>query len=274
MPIASILPISIVVAATALAAPQDAPASSPGDSWALQRAAEGDSVLAIAPFNNGITLVARCSFNSFSLLIDGLPPSDLEMGSERNVMMRIGEQVAQRGVWTSADARVAFSRTPAIAARKLRSGGRLEVIVPGADETSRRTRYVMDLSAESPNLTTTMEKCGLPLVDPRDDERLGDGGGIPMGLEWATRPIPEYPSATVHGTPPNGGVATLTCVIGPGGRLRDCDIESEFPANSGFGASARRAAAGARLKQSNEAKDAGAPFEGERVTFTMRFRMG
>lgn len=265
-----------VVATAALLLSASAPASgqardeAAGHDWVVKRTREPQSTIAIAAFNNGITLMGRCMHNSFSLILTGLPAAP-EPAISRHLILVVGEDVERPYVWNiaAADRGAALSRVPAILARRLLQGGRLQIIVP-SDPGTPRTRYVVDMPRSSTGLEEVLTQCGRPLVDPRDDEILGDGGPLTRGIEWDRIPQLQMPPAAARGIH-TSGFATLTCGIATGGRLSDCEIEDEFPAGAGFGLAARRAAATARVSLSEHGRQTNHPFEGRRIVYTSRF---
>lgn len=246
------------------AASQPRQAAPPPDSWVLTRQRNGD-LLAAAPFDNGITLAARCAHGAFDLMIDGLPPAG-EAGSARPLTVKVGDAPGISFWWTVSNApSAAFSRIPGLTSRRLLRGGVLEIIVPGA-EGGPRTRYVMTLSPDSPALKEAMTHCGRRLVDPRDD--VGSASGDAEPARWVVAPRPNYPTvAETRGQ--RSGMATLACTPDAEGALRDCEIESEYPVGFRFGEAALRAAAEARVtpRASGDASD------GARLRFTIAFRM-
>lgn len=244
------------------------------DTWVLTRMREGDTVMATAPFSNGITLIARCAYHQFSLIVAGLPEPLETDTSSRQLTMVFGEDTTERPTawYVANDRTAAFSRLPAPTTRRLLRGGDLQIVVPGPPGGP-RTRYVMSLGESVTELGEVLNHCGRPLVDPDDDLLQGDGGNaLPGGIIWARPPSPDYPRATVHGSP-SWGTATLRCHVRADGRPRDCEIESEFPAGFGFGQAARRGATTARLALDEEAIAAGRTFADERIVFTTNFRL-
>lgn len=256
--------------AGALAAPAVAQDAAAPQDWVLTRVREQEALIATAPFNNGITVVARCSNNLFALILTGLPEADPSEPT-RELILLVGDETEERPyAWTVAsDRTAAFSRVPALTARQLIKGGSLQIIVPGP-AGGRRTRYVMNLRPSESALQETLSRCGHPLVDPRDDLLFGDGKGLPSGFTWVRSPAPDFPAATVHGSV-NGGTVTLSCLIRAGGRLTDCEVENEFPPGFNLGLIVRRSMGAARVGQSDEARATSQPFEGRRVLFTVNF---
>ena len=255
-----------------LAAPAGAQDTAAPQDWVLTRLREQEALIATAPFNNGITVVARCSNNVFALILAGLPEVN---GSEatRDLILLVGDETDERPyAWTVAtDRTAAFSRVPALTARQLIRGGRLQIIVP-APPGGRRTRYVMNLRPSESAVQETLTRCGRPIVEPDDDSLSGDGKGLPDGLYWINVPRPDFPGSNVH-RGMNGGSATLSCNIADGGRLTDCQVESEYPHGLNLGQAVRRTISAARVGQTDESREAGELFEGRRVLFTVNFVM-
>ncbi len=63
----------------------------------------------------------------------------------------------------------------------------------------------------------------------------------------------------------------MTCVVKPDGGVEQCQVESEFPVNGGFGRNALRAAARAQINSPGETAGQYAPrIIGFRVNYVMR----
>lgn len=265
------LSAALITTPASPAAAQAAAAAAPQD-WVVTRLREGNTLIASAPFDNGITIAARCSRDAFTLILTGLPEVD-RSETDRTLILVVGEEGGERSdTWTVANDRtVAFSRVPAIITRRLIEGGPFQVIVPGVPGGP-RTRYVMSLRPSESALQEVLTHCGRPVDSPRDEALRGDGRALPTGFTWTRMPLPEFPSATVSGAATAGSV-TLTCRVGEGGRLSECIVEDEFPAGFNFGKAALRSLGAARVGQSEEARVAGAPFEGGFILFVMRFAM-
>lgn len=264
----------LLTAMTAVAPAASAQDPVRSETWVLTRVSEGDTVMATAPFSNGITVIARCAYHRLHLIVAGLPEPLDAADTSRQLTLVFGDAPTERATawYVASDRTAAFSRLPSSTTRRLLRGGELQIVVP-APPGGARTRYVMSLGESVTELGEVLTHCGKPLVDPDDDLLQGDGGNaLPGGLIWTRPPMVEYPRATVHGTP-SWGTATLRCNVTADGRPRDCDIESEFPAGFGFGQAARRGAGTARLGLDDEARASGRTFDDERIAFTINFRL-
>lgn len=249
-----------------------APAATPADTWVLTRLREGNTLLATAPFSNGVTVVARCSNNLFALILAGLPEPTDPKAQSRSLTLLVGDDAVEKSTaWSVAtDRTAAFSRLPAPMARRLAQGGALQIIVP-APPNGRRTRYVMDLTESVSAVQEVLSHCGRPLVDPGDEEALADANDLPARFRWLAVPAVSFP-AQASSLGEAGGSATLTCDVNRQGWLRNCDIENEFPEGSGFGQAARRAAPTGRVALTAEGVAAGRTLGDGRMTFTLNFR--
>lgn len=242
----------------------------PNEDWALTRLADQGTIGASVSFDSGISIIARCRNDVFDLIVGGLPEAPRGRLSRSLIVLGEGNTDERPFAWTvGRDRTVAFSRVPARFARILAKGGPLQIIVPGAAGQA-RTRYVLTLPPSGAAIEETLSQCGRPLVDPRDDRLEGEGDGMPNGIVWARPPRLEFPES-VGGRSPTEGYVTISCVVGPGGRLAECQIESEHPAGFNLGRSALRALPNARLDQTPEARAAGRPFEGVLVLFSTNF---
>jgi len=269
----SFFPLVLLSLATPAMA-QDAPATA--DDWTLTSVPDQKAVLATITFTSGLNVAARCVDGVYDVLIAGLPEA-----AGRTISRELGIQVGDQeepytSVWTVGTRRdTAFSRLPAVVARDLAKGGKLQVIVPSTSNAP-RTRYVMDLDPSSTAIEQTLTACGRPLVDPREvraDEIDGNGqDGLPDTVQWQTMPRPEFP-ASVNGRSPLEGYVVLSCVLQENGRLTECQTESEQPAGYNLWRSVERSLPRARLKLSDEAAAAGRTLAGRMVRFSVNFKM-
>ena len=77
--------------------------------------------------------------------------------------------------------------------------------------------------------------------------------------------MPDYPQGRTY----TAGFAVVTCLARPDGRITDCVVETEFPADGGFGAAALRGARRGRLENMD-----GGPVPLTRVSYRTNFDMG
>ena len=234
-------------AAAALAVALPASAQEASADWDLMREPDKKLTIAFLAFDNGLSIGARCMNNSFQVLISGLPPAT---GTTRTLKVAFQEEAFQDQSWNVAETpSVAISDLPSPLARDIREGGKMQIIVVGGAEGGRNLRYVLDLPASSGAVDEALQACGRPLVDPRDAElkALGDDG-LPLDIEWARQPRPEYPSGRTY----TRGFATVTCITSPNGALRDCVVETEHPLDGGFGAEVLYATRSARVRNKQD----------------------
>lgn len=242
------------------------------DDWILTRVADKDAVIATVQFSNGITLVSRCAGQAFDVLILGLPEARRGSISRPLTFLAGNETEEAPYVWSvGADPTTAFSRIPAITARSLAKGGKLQIIIPG-DSGRPRTRYVMELGQSGSAVEETLTHCNRALVDPRDNELEGDGDGLPTGIVWTRPPRPTFPDS-VQGRSPVYGYVAMSCLVTAQGRPDNCQIESEQPAGFFLGRSVVSSLRAARLGQTDEARAAGRPFGGSIILFTVNFEL-
>lgn len=241
------------------------------DDWTLTVVPNRKATIATIEFSTGLSLAARCINGVYDLLITGLPDAP-RADTSRELGLKVGEETELKtSVWTVGTQNgTAFSRLPAIVARRLAKGGELQILVPAAG-AQRRTRYVMALDPSSTALEQTLKACDRPLIDPRDNTREGEGQeDLPDGLIWTRPPRPQYPFF-ISNFSPKRGYAALSCVTTAEGRATDCQIESEQPPGYGFGRAALNSLDAARLNLApiND----GRPLAGRLFAFTIAFRL-
>ncbi|MFA4898152.1 MAG: hypothetical protein WC563_01380 [Brevundimonas sp.] len=237
---------------------------------------ERKAVLATIDFTSGLAIAARCVDGAYDVLISGLPEAP-RRDMSRELGIQAGDQEEPyTSVWTVGTQRnTAFSRIPAVVARDLAKGGKLQVIVPSTSGGP-RTRYVMDLDPSSTAIEQTLTACGRPMIDPREaraKEIDGNGqDGLPDTVQWQTMPRPVFP-ASVNGRSPLEGYVVLSCVLTDAGQMTECQTESEQPAGYNLWRSVERSLPRARLKLSEQAAAAGLSLAGRMVRFSVTFKM-
>lgn len=240
--------IMAVLCASAVALPALAQDSA---DWNVHHDARQKLVMAYTLFDNGLSLTARCVDGGYEAVIGGLPaPAD--DAPTRQIGVAFGDKPMEMQTWNVAtNATMAVSERPAPLARDMRQGGRMQVLVPNGAAPGRNLRYDVTLPASSSAIDETLTACRRPLTDPRDAQMAAlPENGLPSGMVWQRRPVVEYPSNRYA-----RGFAVISCITNPDGRLRDCTVESEHPADGGFGAAARRAVLRARVQRGDASTD-------------------
>ncbi|MBA4804522.1 MAG: hypothetical protein H2038_07735 [Brevundimonas sp.] len=256
----SLLSVALAALLAGPVAAQDA-----GDDWDIVREPDQKLVMAYTAFDNGLSIGLRCADGGYEALIAGLP-AVAEDEETRSLGIAFGDEEMRTQSWNVAtNPTVAIGELPAPFARKLRLGGRLQILVEGGAEDGRNLRYALDLPASASAVDETLTRCGRPLVDPRDAEleALPDSG-LPANIVWTQPPSPRFPAAMRY----SRGFAVLSCLTRPDGALRDCVIESEHPRGGGFAAAALRGAERARVSASD-----GGPIPTGRLVYRTNFRM-
>lgn len=267
---ARLFSISAVVAALMASAASSAyaqEAAPAGQDWVLAEVPERKAVVAMAEFDNGISLASRCMDGVFEVTLHGLPEV---RGPSRTLQIAVGEEEPYDTAWTVGQVRTAaFSRVPARFARELAKGGRLQIRVPG-QRGAPATRYIMELDPSGSAIEQTLTACGRSMVDLRY-QSLGDEieAGLPAGITWSSPPQVEFPSA-VKGRVPTVGFVTVTCVARSTGSVEQCEVESEHPGGYKMGQSVVQAALRARLRSTER----NVPIPDRRtIMFTTHFRL-
>ncbi|AQR63216.1 hypothetical protein BZG35_17355 [Brevundimonas sp. LM2] len=252
--------ILVACAGTALA--QDA-----ADDWEIARDPAIKAVVAFIPLSTGLTIAFRCVDGVYGAIIGGLPEVSRSIRT-RKLTIGVNDEEPDDTTWNVAtDRTAALADYPASLARELREGGAVSIVIPGGAAGGRNLRHNLTLPASSAAIEETLTACGRPLEDPRD-ALLPDiaESGLPDGMTWARQPRPVYPRNTYA-----EGYAVLTCVVEPDGRPSQCQVESEFPLDGGFGRNALRSVDAARLVSPGETPGQYAPrMVGFRVEYRMR----
>lgn len=257
-------PFAAVVLCCALALP--ALAQDVAQDWDLHRNTRTDAVMAFSVFDNGLGIAVRCVDGAYEALLSGLPAAGEDETRTLGVAFGDDDMAMQR--WSVAtNNTVAVGERPAPFARKLRLGGRLQILVPGGGGGGRNLRYDLTLPASSTSIDETLKVCERPLVDPRDAEleALPDEG-MQRAMVWDRVPVPDYPSGARYGR----GFAVVSCINNPDGTLRDCVVDAEHPHDGGFGASTLRAVRRGRVRN---ADNPDAPLAPAMVSFRARFML-
>jgi len=259
---AVVLALALGVAAPALA--QDVAAD-----WDLTLKPEDRLTVAHTVYDNGLLLAARCQAGVFQVMIGGRPeaPPARDLPTARR-LLGIGfgdEPVSDYGFLIGENRQFAFAELAAPLARSMREGGRMQIVAAGAGEGGRNLRYIIDLPPSNTAIDQALASCGRPLVDPRDAELEGlEDDGLPKNITWRKTPQPQYPEGRTY----SSGLAVVSCLARPDGRVSDCVAETEVPANSGFGAAVVRAARQGRLENRD-----GGPIPLMRIVYRTYFHL-
>lgn len=218
----------------------------PAADWDLVRDDRQRAIMAYIVFDVGVTISVRCVDGAYDAVVGGLPPGGDRETRPLELTFR-DDASAWDVAWNVAvDDTMALSPLPAMLAREMREGGRLQIRVPDGGPNGRAIRYDLELPTSSEAVDATLSACGKPLVDPRDAElAAANEDGLPEGLRWRERPRPRWP------VEPDGfskGFAVVSCLTSPDGSVRDCVIESEHPREAHFGDAVVRSLRSARLE--------------------------
>lgn len=269
-PIRSLALLAAALPSVALAQSDEPP---PQD-WTLMVAPNRKAVVATAQFDGSLTLIARCVNGVYDLIIHGLPEAP-RRATTRELGLMAGEQTEwDITIWSvGRDRTDAFSRVPARVARVMAQGGTLQIVVPATPD-QRRTRYVLEMDPSSTAIEQTLTACGRRLVDPREQDALGDGeDGLPSSLEWIQQPRIQFPQALAYSDFVQGYVV-MSCVSQSDGRLDDCEVESEQPPGQALSDAVRAGLRRARVGwKAEDAATAAPPLAGRLVTFTSNFEL-
>lgn len=235
--------------------------------WELQRDAESESIFAYVPLTTGLVIAVRCTKGSFDAVIAGLPEA---RRNDRTRTLRIGlrGEHAHDTRWNvTTDRTVAIADYPAPFARELRAGGAMTITIPNGGGEGRNLRHEIELPPSSSAIDQTLSACDRPLTDPRDAllPQIEDGG-LPRGIVWDRAPRPTFPHSAYA-----SGYAVVSCLMTAQGRLDQCVLEAQQPADSAFGRAAMRATADARLTSPAETPGQYTP---RIVAFRVHFRGG
>ncbi|WP_428150882.1 hypothetical protein [Brevundimonas sp.] len=237
------------------------------DDWEVIRQPENKSVFAFVPTTTGLTIGFRCVDGVYGAIIGGLPEASRNTRI-RTLTITVGDDEPDDSRWSvTTDRTVALADYPARLARELREGGPVSIVIPGGGGEGRNLRHNLVLPASSTAIDETLTACGRLLEDPRDAllPEITESG-LPDGVTWARAPRPTYPRNNYA-----EGYAVVTCVVQPDGGVHQCEVESEFPTDGGFGRNALRATDDARIVSPGEASGQYAPrMIGFRVNYVMR----
>lgn len=232
-----------------------ATAQDPED-WDFGADSERDLTIAAVTFDN-FGVAVRCMNDNLSVVVSGLPVAS----GERRLTYSMGDGEARESLWISGrNSPSAFAVWPRYVATAMSRGGRLVIVAPDGDESR---RYAVDLPPSPAAVGRVFQACG-KVLEPAGENSAPSGDSF-AGVRWAERPEPNFPYQTQTET----GITAITCTLRGNGRMRDCQIESEFPEGSGYGRSAQFAAN--RTARVEAIDPSGRSMEGIKISFTLRY---
>lgn len=245
------------VAGVALAMLANSPAwaqAAGGDDWDYGENPREKLVIAAVTFET-FGVAVRCRDNALSVLVSGLPIAS----GERKLRYRMGAHEEIESVWVSGrNSPAAFAVWPQRIADELSEGGTLSIAAMEGDQVR---RYQVELPASPVAIPRVLSACGLT----NEDQSEAPVGENLAGMRWVSRPEINFPSRTSA----ENGLAAIQCYVRANGRMRDCEILSEFPEGAGFG---RAATYGShRTAQVAAIGDETANLENRRVNFVIRY---
>lgn len=255
--------LTIAVATPGLSLAQDA-----GDDWDLVQDPARNLTMAVLAFDDGPAVVVRCLGGAFEVLLSGLTRFD---GQTTLLDMGFDDEPLRMTHWWPTESEGLFKAAHAqYLARRLRAGGAL-TIAKRVEEDEAGVRYVIPLVPSPAAVDAVLSACNLPKDDPRVS---GDAWAatLPLGqTSWQRRPTPNYPEVALQAGIMAGRVH-ISCVAMPSGEIRDCQADSQSPANVGFDRAALRSLRDARLNP-YEPSNAREAEEGRLIVNSIAFRL-
>lgn len=253
-----LLPLTLALPALAQDAAPD---------WEILRDPAKEAVAAFTAFDSGVAIGVRCMKGGLGVVLSGLPPKG---GDRRTLRLGFGDDPVRDETWIpTVDPTAAVTEFPARLARRLREGGTLNIVAPGAAEGGRNLRFVVELPASASAIDSVLTECGKPLVDPRDADIDAAGApAFPAGMNWVRPPRPAYPREAYFDRIASG-YAVMSCNTRDDGALTACEVESEHPLGSGFGRAALESLERARV---GWVENRSAPVGVRRIVFRVNFR--
>lgn len=229
--------------ALALSMPGVSLAQDAGDDWDLVEDPARNLTMAVLAFDAGPAVAVRCLGGAFEVLLSGLTRID---GQTTSLDMGFDDEPLRITHWWPTESAGLFkaAHSPYLA-RRLRAGGAL-TIANRVEEGEAGVRYVIPLVPSPGAVDAVLSACDLPKDDPRIS---GDAWAATLPSDqtsWQRRPTPNYPEVAVQ-TGIMAGRVYVSCVAMPSGEIRDCQADSQSPADVGFDRAALRSLREARL---------------------------
>ena len=213
----------------------------------------GPEISAVAvQWDSGAALAVQCRRDGLFAMLRLVHPVTPSTGAAGETVL-IGYDHAggeRRESWMLNDGGgAAFAPTPERFARRLLIGGDVQLVV--TPDQGPRQRYPLSLPADPTPLATVLEACDVPQTHPLDNPPRTvstaapaetDESGRPQ-LGWVRRATGQdlanaYPERALE----RGldGRATISCLVRNDGRLRDCEVITEYPRGENFGRATAR----------------------------------
>lgn len=249
--------LAIVAAASAISLAGAAQPAAAEEDW--DRIVDGDAIAAFVEYDNGLGVAVRCTGGVLHALILGLPPSS---GIMRTLTTSLGGSIPWTHDWYTGDGPT-FSPLPSLEARRWREGGEFRIEAADSTADGGKRVYEIDLPPSPSAINEVLSACGRPHADPHDAERAAlPVSGLPAPLEWARRPPVQFPTGRTY----TRGYANVVCLTDQSGGLTDCRVETELPADGGFGEQALRGMSHGRVRA-----PAGADVGGRQISVRFNF---
>ncbi len=200
------------------------------DGWDVETDAERGIVVASVIYEGGVGIAVQCRDHTLDLVLLGIPSATAEeVGDSGRRVLETGPSADNltRSQWKAeSGSPVAMSRYSARFARSLKQSETYIVQIPaGADGPARR--MAIPLPSDSAGLDEPLTACGYRTRDPRDALPLADPPLVPG---WSARGF-DFGGGEITA----GYRLEISCVITDSDRVRDCQIESERPADGRIG---------------------------------------
>jgi hypothetical protein len=255
--------LAIATAAPGLSLAQDA-----GDDWDLVQDPERNLTMAVLAYDSGPAVAVRCLGGAFEVIVSGLARFD-----DQTTSLKVGfgdEELRSTHWWPTETPGLFTAAHSAQLARRLRDGDPLTITKP-VEEGETGVRYVIPLVPSPAAIDTTLAACDVPKHDPRVGEDAWDSTLASDQITWDRIPSPNYPDLAFSRGEYQARVY-FSCVAMPSGELRQCQVDSQNPANMGFDRAMLGSMRDARMKP-YEPSDSTQGEEGRLMQGSMIFRI-
>lgn len=236
-----------------------------GDDWDLREDPAHKLTLATLEYEGAPVLAARCVDGEMALIVTRLNRVEAET---RDLTLDVAGHPHSRD-WRSLPGGTAMRLVSGMTMREVMAGGEIALTV--GDGVPPR-RYRLQAPANSAAIARVITACGHRLTYARDAERNAIRAEPPTPREdlpvWERRATPAYPERAQQRGVERGRV-NVSCRVQADGRLYDCEAESDYPVDAGFGEEALKAANRSRVRMPAD----GALRAGTLVSYTVNFAL-